>query len=73
MHYCNIFRLLAEKVNKNERKNKAEILLEPLNEESTDFWKALGEEDGVKPEEPAIVSLILRHLSLHIDAFSPNL
>jgi hypothetical protein len=48
-------RLLAEKINKNERKNKAEIIMETLNDESADFWRALGEEDGMKPEEPVIV------------------
>lgn len=53
-----IFRLLAEKMNKNERKNKAEIIVEALNEESADFWKALGEGDGMKPEEPVIVSFV---------------
>ncbi|XP_046688250.1 LOW QUALITY PROTEIN: protein flightless-1-like [Homalodisca vitripennis] len=47
-------RLLAEKINKNERKNKAEIIMETLNDESADFWKALGEEDGMRPEEPVI-------------------
>ncbi|XP_054268551.1 protein flightless-1 [Macrosteles quadrilineatus] len=47
-------RLLAEKINKNERKNKAEIIMETLNDESCDFWRALGEEDGMKPEEPVI-------------------
>lgn len=39
-------RLLAEKVNKNERKNKAEIVTERSGEESDDFWKILGVENG---------------------------
>lgn len=45
-------------MNKNERKNKAEIIVEALNEESADFWKALGEDDGMKPEEPVIVCFV---------------
>ncbi|XP_049849364.1 protein flightless-1 [Schistocerca gregaria] len=45
-------RLMAEKINKNERKNKAEILTELPGEESSDFWLAFGEEDGLAPEEP---------------------
>lgn len=43
-------------MNKNERKNKAEIIMETLNEETAEFWKVLGEEDGTKPDEPVIVS-----------------
>lgn len=49
---------MAEKINKNERKNKAELIVETLNEESSEFWKALGEDDGMKPEDPVIVSFI---------------
>ncbi|CAB0009071.1 unnamed protein product [Nesidiocoris tenuis] len=45
-------RLMAEKINKNERKNKAELLNELLDAESPDFWKALGIESGEPPEEP---------------------
>lgn len=56
-------RLLAEKINKNERKNKAEIITETFKEESCDFWKALGEESGQPPEEP-----IIEHVS---DEFKP--
>ncbi|RZF40467.1 hypothetical protein LSTR_LSTR000346 [Laodelphax striatellus] len=44
-------RLLAEKINKNERKNKAEIFMESIHEESTDFWRMLGEETGSPPED----------------------
>lgn len=35
-------RLLAEKINKNERKNKAEIFMEVQNSESVEFLKLLG-------------------------------
>jgi hypothetical protein len=49
------FRLMAEKINKNERKNKAEILTELSGDESTDFWKVLGDEDGMPPDDPIVV------------------
>ena len=45
-------RLMAEKINKNERKNKAEIITEPFGEESSDFWTALGQKNGERPCEP---------------------
>jgi phosphopantothenoylcysteine synthetase/decarboxylase len=38
---------MAEKINKNERKNKAEIITEMPGDESTEFWKVLGNEDGM--------------------------
>lgn len=48
-------RLMAEKINKNERKNKSEILIEYQGDESTQFWKALGitdlEDDTESMEE----------------------
>ncbi|GLV41932.1 flightless I [Carabus blaptoides fortunei] len=43
-------RLLAEKINKNERKNKSEIITEIMGDESREFWKTLGESTGAKPE-----------------------
>lgn len=49
-------RLLCEKINKNERKNKAEIFNEIVKQESKDFWMELGEENGERPEEPPTVS-----------------
>lgn len=49
-------RLMAEKVNKNERKNKAEIITEMPGDESTEFWKVLGNEDGM-PVDAAIMVL----------------
>ncbi|XP_022317949.2 protein flightless-1 homolog isoform X3 [Crassostrea virginica] len=55
-------RLIAEKINKNERKNKAEIRMEAQGTESSEFWKALGETptafvgecvpDDFEPAEP---------------------
>lgn len=47
---------MAEKINKNERKNKAEIITEVPDEESRDFWTALGEEEP--PEEPPVVTFL---------------
>ena len=38
-------RLMAEKINKNERKNKAEIITEIMNAESDDFFSSLNVED----------------------------
>lgn len=44
-------RLLTEKINKNERKSKAEIIMEVQGKESAEFLKLLGiEEDEEKPE-----------------------
>ncbi|KAJ8964532.1 hypothetical protein NQ314_004827 [Rhamnusium bicolor] len=45
-------RLMCEKINKNERKNKAEIITEMAGSESKEFWIVLGEPEGVPPEEP---------------------
>lgn len=49
-------RLMAEKINKNERKNKAEIFTENMGNESRDFWVTVGNSDGLPPEEPPEVS-----------------
>ncbi|XP_013145269.1 PREDICTED: protein flightless-1 [Papilio polytes] len=38
-------RLFAEKINKEERKNKAELIAEPPGREPQSFWKTLGYED----------------------------
>ncbi|XP_014245300.1 protein flightless-1 [Cimex lectularius] len=61
-------RLLAEKINKNERKNKAELLNELYGEESPEFWKALGEESGEPPKEP-----IAEHVSEDFKPREPRL
>jgi hypothetical protein len=49
---CLFSRLMAEKVNKNERKNKAEIITEMPGDESSEFWKVLGDEEGMPPRDP---------------------
>lgn len=43
LHVFVLYRLIAEKINKNERKNKAEISMETQGGESSEFWKSLGE------------------------------
>lgn len=43
----NIYRLFAEKINKNERKGKAEIVTLMHNHEPPEFWEIL----GGQPEE----------------------
>ena len=40
---------MAEKINKNERKNKSEIITEMMGSESEEFWKMLGTDGPVKP------------------------
>lgn len=50
-------RLMSEKINKNERKNKAEIITEMMGSESKEFWYSLGEVDGIAPDIAIIVSL----------------
>ena len=35
-------RLIAEKINKNERKSKAEITVMPQGQETAEFWKFVG-------------------------------
>lgn len=52
-------RLLCEKINKNERKNKAEIMTEVVKSETKEFWTELGETDGEKPDSPPTVSTLL--------------
>lgn len=51
-------RLLTEKINKNERKNKAEIIQENAEEESEEFWSLLGCNDGKRPETLPEVSFM---------------
>lgn len=50
-------RLLCEKINKNERKNKAEIITEMAKSETKDFWIELGEPNGERPETVLTVSI----------------
>ncbi|CAG9864201.1 unnamed protein product [Phyllotreta striolata] len=44
-------RLMCEKINKNERKNKAEIITETAGNETNEFWTLLGRESGLPPEQ----------------------
>lgn len=41
---------MCEKINKNERKNKAELITEMMGSESKEFWLILGESEGLPPE-----------------------
>lgn len=56
--------MLSEKINKNERKNKAEIFTEIMGQESAEFWIALGESQGgeeeFKPTIKVITSFLLK-------------
>jgi hypothetical protein len=56
---------MAEKINKNERKNKAEIITEMPGDESTEFWKVLGNEDGM-PGDGTIMVLNTQVLSFSV-------
>jgi NAD-dependent dihydropyrimidine dehydrogenase PreA subunit len=55
---------MAEKINKNERKNKAEIITEMPGDECADFWKVLGNEDGLPMDATIMV------LNTHVLSFS---
>lgn len=69
-------RLIAEKINKNERKNGATIHMEAQGSESVEFWKALGQQpttdilvcvpDDFEPPEPRLykVGLGMGYLEL---------
>lgn len=56
-------RLMAEKINKNERKNKSEIITELMGTESDDFWKCLEVEDPKSLDKHEVVKIILDVLS----------
>lgn len=49
-------RLMAEKINKNERKNKSEIITEVMNTESEDFLLHLSLEEHERKDLQIIVS-----------------
>jgi len=54
---CLISRLMAEKVNKEERKNMGEIYVFNEGQEVGDFWVVLGvSESGEAPSEPLKVT-----------------
>lgn len=58
-------RLLTEKINKIERKNKADLMIENQGEESDEFWNVL----GIDPEV-AKTEKILQHVD---ENFTPHL
>lgn len=45
-------RLFAEKINKNERKNRSEIHTMLQGQEVAEFWKTLGNSEGTPPSQP---------------------
>lgn len=55
-------RLVAEKINKNERKNKAEIITDIDCGKTSEFWLQLGEEDDARPPDPFEVLKIWQYL-----------
>ncbi|VEN43871.1 unnamed protein product [Callosobruchus maculatus] len=61
-------RLMCEKINKNERKNKAEIISEATGSESKEFWTILGAPEGEKPEEPP-----KEHVDVNFTPVTPRL
>ena len=61
-------RLLAEKMNKCERKNKAEILTELAGTEDNEFWVAIGQESGERPSDP-----IQEHVDPNFSPMPPRL
>uniref|UniRef100_W8BIH1 Protein flightless-1 n=1 Tax=Ceratitis capitata TaxID=7213 RepID=W8BIH1_CERCA len=61
-------RLMAEKINKTERKNKCEIIVELQGEESEDFWKNF----GVDPDEVS-KKKILQHVPDNFEPVTPRL
>lgn len=63
-------RLMIEKINKNERKNRAEIIQEQLGDESEEFWKCLGVEEG---EDPPTSADLIEHVSLAFEPTVPRL
>lgn len=44
-------RLFCEKINKNDRKNKSDIIGEITGEDGKDFWDTLGLPEGVSPQD----------------------
>lgn len=63
-------RLLAEKINKNERKGVACVEGVDQGEEGNSFWRALGVDEG---EEPSDEASILEHVSDSFTVITPIL
>lgn len=51
-------RLVAEKIKKNERKNRAEILSEDTPGDCSLLWKLLGVKDGDPIPEPIVTNIL---------------
>ncbi|OAD58387.1 Protein flightless-1 [Eufriesea mexicana] len=60
-------RLMAEKINKNERKNKADIITEIMNTESDDFLSCLNVRDVLH------LSMITEHVDANFVPLAPRL
>ncbi|XP_046745055.1 protein flightless-1 [Diprion similis] len=61
-------RLLAEKINKNERKNKADIITETMGSETDEFWKSLDETGELSGGNP-----IIEHVDPEFTPVTPRL
>ncbi|XP_016913236.2 protein flightless-1 isoform X1 [Apis cerana] len=61
-------RLMAEKINKNERKNKAEIITEIMNTESDDFLSCLNFKDASH-----LSPTIVEHVDVNFVPLAPRL
>ncbi|KAL1488438.1 hypothetical protein ABEB36_014910 [Hypothenemus hampei] len=61
-------RLMCEKINKNERKNKAEIIAEIVGEESKEFWDTLGLPEDVLPQ-----NIVKEHVNSDFTPVPPRL
>uniref|UniRef100_A0A182NT12 Protein flightless-1 n=1 Tax=Anopheles dirus TaxID=7168 RepID=A0A182NT12_9DIPT len=66
-------RFTAEKINKHERKNKAEIYQEYQRQESLDFWRALGFADGQGPQDEEAEHLNESHVDPDFLPVAPRL
>ena len=53
--FCKLFRLIAEKINKDERKNEAEIVIQDQGYEDYEFWNLFGGyPDEIEAEELSV-------------------
>ena len=50
-------RLMAEKINKNERKGKSDIITETMGSETGEFWDSLGVDESERPVTPVVCIL----------------
>ena len=50
---------MAEKINKNERKGKSDIITEMMGTETEDFWNCLGVDESKRPITPTVGILFL--------------